>query len=139
MRRSLTSRRARLSASTSSAPAALPAGSRVFPLGIEVAPDHGRRRSDATLIEASVTARLLGMSILTLDATVALVPAEVKVATPPVQARAEHPRTGSPYARAGSSWGTRGRPAGGGHRLADAVRDLDEGARLLAEVQRDGS
>jgi hypothetical protein len=111
---------------------ALPAGRRAVPLAREVAPDHRRRRSDATLVEASVTARLLGKRILTLDATVALVPAEVRVAAPPVQDRAAH-------AHARSSVYSRGRAGSVGLRLADAVRNLDEGARLLAEVQRDGS
>jgi hypothetical protein len=72
------------------------------------------------------------MRILTLDATVALVPADVTVATPPVQGRA-------PQAPARSSGVSRGRAGAAGHRLADAVRNLDEGARLLAEVQRNGS
>jgi hypothetical protein len=79
-----------------------PAGRRAITLGsAAVAPDRGRARSDATLVEASVTARLLGLRILTLDARVALVPA--------------------------------------GHRLVDAVRNLDEESRLLAEVHRDGA
>lgn len=108
------------------------AGRRALPLRGEVAPDPGRRRSDTALVEASVTARLLGMRILTLDATVALVPAEVRVATPPVPDRAAHVPAGSPG-------DARGRAVPVGPRLADAVRNLDEGARLLAEVQRDGS
>jgi hypothetical protein len=102
-----------------------------FERAATVAPERGARRSSgATLVEASVTARLLGMKILTLDAKVALVPAEVMVAAPRVR---------EPAARSSalSSGNARGRAASVGHRgLADAVRTLDEGARLLAEVQR---
>ena len=96
-----------------------------------VAPDRGARRSDATLVEASVTARLFGMKLLTLDAKVALVPAEVAVAVPrPAREPVAH-------APALSSRNSRGRGGAVGHRgLTDAVRTLDEGARLLAEVQR---
>jgi hypothetical protein len=111
---------------------ALPAGRRAVPLGRDIAPDRRRRRSDATLVEASVTARLLGMRILRLDATVALVPADVRVAPPPIRDRVAH-------APGGSSGDSRGRAGSVGPRLADAVRNLDEGARLLAEVQRNGS
>ncbi len=99
-----------------------------------VTPDReGRRSSDATLVEASVTARLLGMRLLTLDAKVALVPADVTVPTPravrePV-ARAPALASGNSRERGGAA-GSRG--------LADAVRNLDEGAKLLAEVQRRG-
>lgn len=111
--------------------ALLPARKGAVPVVLEVAPDRRRRLSDGALIEASIAARLLGMRILTLNATVALVPADVTPATPAVQDRAADPRR-----RSGDS---RGRAASVGPRLADAVRNLDEGARLLAEVQRDGS
>jgi hypothetical protein len=106
-----------------------------------VAPDLTRRRSEATLVEGFVTARLLGMRILTLDATVALVPADVAIATPPVatppvsRPPVEHR---APYV-AGRSVGAQRGPAGAvGPRLADAVRTLDEGARVLAKVRRPG-
>jgi hypothetical protein len=120
-----------LTKAASSAPVALPPGRRAVLLGREAAPDRRMPRADATLVEASVTARLLGMRILTLDATVALVPADVTVATPRVQARAAQ-------AAARSSEDSRGRAGAVGHRLPDAVRNLDEGARLLAEVQHIG-
>jgi hypothetical protein len=110
----------------------LPAGKKAAPLVLEVAPDRRRRLSDAALVEASIAARVLGMRLLTLHATVALVPADVTAATPAVQDRAAH----APTRSFGDS---RGRPGSVGHRLADAVRNLDEGARLLAEVQRNGS
>jgi hypothetical protein len=96
-----------------------------------VAPDGRRGRSGATLVEASITARLLGMRLLTLDAKVALVPADVTVAGP----RARKPAAPAP---ALSSRNARGRAdaVAGHHGLAEAVRNLDEGARLLAGVQR---
>jgi hypothetical protein len=127
------SRRARRSASKNSAPVVVSADQRALPLAraATVAPERGRRRSDATLIEASVTARLLGMKLLTLDAKVALVPADVTVVTPRA---VREPVARAPALASGNS---RGRGGAAGHRgLADAVRDLDEGARLLAEVQR---
>jgi hypothetical protein len=85
--------------------------------------------SDAILIEASVLARLLGLRLLTLDATVTLVPAEV-AATPPSERDrpgAITPRRGPPAARV--------RVAGG---LAHAVRTIGEGEQLLAESRRNG-
>jgi hypothetical protein len=79
-----------------------------------------------------VTARLLGLRILTLHATVALVPADVRA-----PARATPVRSiGGPTLPA---WDARERPGPAGHRLADAVRTLDEGAEVLAAVQRDGA
>jgi hypothetical protein len=106
----------------------LPAGRRaIAPAGAAGAPDRKRGRAGATLIEASVTARLLGVRLLTLDAKVALVPADVTVAAPP-----------SPHRAAPAPPISRGRAdgVGGHHGLADAVRDLNEGAKLLADVQR---
>jgi hypothetical protein len=107
-----------------------------------VAPDLPRRRSDATLVEGFVTARLLGMRILTLEATVALVPADVEVATPPVAAP---PPVANPpvehrvvHAPGPSFAARRGRAGAAGPRLADAVRNLDEGAKVLAKVRRPG-
>jgi hypothetical protein len=112
---------------------ALRPGRRTAPVVLELAPDRGKRLSDATLVEASIAARLLGMRLLTLDATIALVPADVTAPTPAVadgalrvnrSARASSSPSGDSHRR----WRT-------GHRLADATRNLDEGARLLAEVQ----
>ncbi len=113
---------------------AVTAGPSTIALGraATVAPDRaGRRASDATLVEASITARLLGLRILRLDAHVVLVPAEVAVEVP---RRVREPAGRAPALAAGNSRG-RGRVAGH-HGLADAVRNLDEGARLLADVQR---
>lgn len=105
--------------------------------GEMVAPDLTRRRADATLVEASVTARLLGMRILRIDATVALVPAEVAIATPPVVTPPVETRAA--YAPGRSFGAPRGRAGAVGPRLADAVRNLDEGAKVLAKVRRAGS
>jgi hypothetical protein len=77
-------------------------------------------------------ARLLGVRLLTLDATVVLVPADV---TAPSSAPHDSPThtparfAGVPPARSGI--------VGGG--LADAVRSINEGAELLAEARRNGS
>jgi hypothetical protein len=110
--------------------------------GEMVAPDLTRRRADATLVEASVTARLLGMRILRIDATVALVPAEVAIATPPVVTPpvvTPPVETRAAYAPGRSFGAPRGRAGAVGPRLADAVRNLDEGAKVLAKVRRAGS
>jgi hypothetical protein len=96
-----------------------------------IAPDRRRSRPEATLVEASISARLLGMRILTLDATVALLPADVTATPPPVRRRA-------PSVPARPLGNALGPAASGGHRLADAVRNLDEGSRLLATVERNG-
>jgi hypothetical protein len=111
---------------------------RTAPVVLELAPDRSKRLSDATLVEASIAARVLGLRLLTLDATIALVPTDVTAAAPAVDDgarcvdRAAHASGG----RSGNS-GWRSGPAG--HGLADAVRNLDEGAKLLAEVQRNGA
>ena len=108
---------------------ALPTGKSAVPVVVAVAPDRRRRLSDAALVEASIAARLLGIRILTVNATVALMPADLTAATP---SRAAHASTGS-------SGDSRGRSRASGPRLADAVRNLSEGAELLAEAQRNGS
>ena len=73
------------------------------------------RRSDGVLVEGSILARLLGIKLLTLDATIVVVPADVAAPSP-----APPPR----------------RPAAGTG-LASAVKSINEGAELLAEVRRD--
>ncbi len=77
------------------------------------------------MVEASVVARLLGMRLLKLDATVVLHPAEVSPVPPQ--------RPGEPRARSRAG---RVLPAPGARGLADAVRSIDEGAALLAEARR---
>jgi hypothetical protein len=93
------------------------------------APDRRRRLSNGALVEASIHARLLGIPLLKLDATVVLLPAE---ATAP---------TSAPHEPAGArSFGVRPTRSGAaGLRLADAVRSIDDGAKVLAEMGRNGA
>lgn len=77
-------------------------------------------------------ARLLGIRLLKLDATIVVVPADVtaRPAAPhasPRPALAPAPAPAMPPAR---------RPGTVGGGLAEAVRRIDEGAAILAEVRR---
>jgi hypothetical protein len=76
------------------------------------------------LVEASILARLLGMRLLRLEATMVLTPADVRTSTGP---RRSVPRS--------SSAAPPRRSAGPRRGLADAARDIDEGARLLAQAR----
>jgi hypothetical protein len=71
--------------------------------------DPSRRLSEGALVQASVRARLLGIPLLRLDATVVLMPAAI---TAPSSAHAV------------------------GNGLAEAVRRISDGAEVLAEVRR---
>ncbi len=81
------------------------------------------------LVKASLLARVIGIKLLTIDATVALVPADIRGSS-----------SAAPVAPARASGGSRAvapqRSRVVGRGLADAVRSIDEGAELLAEVQR---
>jgi hypothetical protein len=79
---------------------------------VTAAVDRGRRLAEGSLVQASVRARLLGIPLLRLDATVLLAPATI---TPSSSA-----------------------PIGGGNSLTEAVRNINEGAEILAQVRRDG-
>jgi hypothetical protein len=82
-------------------------------------------------VEASVLARLLGLKILKLDATVLVLPADVSEASSApslVIHRSPIPRRPSANDSAASN-----------RRLADAVENLNEGARLLEEARRNGA
>jgi len=95
--------------------------------------DHqGAPRSEGILVEASVVARLLGMRLLKLDATVVLSPADVtrRSAAPRVLPAVES----RPAPHISPS---RPQPAGRG--LAEAVRHIKEGEELLAEARHDGA
>jgi hypothetical protein len=85
------------------------------------------------LVDACILARVLGIRLLTLDARVILLPADVKTpsAAPADQRR---PRTSarSPSVVPQHSGAI-------GHGLADAVRAINEGAAILAEARSDGS
>ena len=92
------------------------------------ASDRRRRLSDGALVEASIRARLLGIPLLRLDATVVLVPAEITAPSAPhepVRTRS----VGVPPTRSGAA----------GRGLAEAVRSINEGAEVLAEVRRNGA
>jgi hypothetical protein len=77
--------------------------------------------SEAVRVEASLLARLLGLKLLKLDATVLVLPADVREAS-----RAPAGRT------------TVTETSVDRRRLADALRSLDEGARLLEEARNGG-
>ena len=104
---------------------------RVIPPAIEspdravltVAPDRHRRLSQGVLVEGSILAHLLGLRLLRLEATVVLMPADVNTSTGPRPAARQSSH--SPPRRST-------RPRRG---LADATRDIDEGARLLARAR----
>jgi hypothetical protein len=97
---------------------------------LTAAPVHGRRLSEGALVEASVRARVLGIPLLRLEATVALVPAEFATPSPATRGPPARPSARSSGARPAGS-------ANGG--LAEAVRSINEGAAVLAEVRRNGS
>jgi hypothetical protein len=81
------------------------------PVALTAAVDPSRRLSEGALVQASVRARLLGIPLLRLDATVVLMPAAI---TTPSSALAS--RNG----------------------LAEAVRSINDGAEVLAQVRRNG-
>ena len=102
------------------------------PVVLTAVPDRRRRPSDGFLVEASILARLLGIKLLKLEATVVVVPAEV---TAPPSAPRELPARAS----ARSSGGPPARRGAVGRGLAEAVRNINEGAELLAEAERNGA
>lgn len=81
------------------------------PAALTASVDRSRRLSEGGLVQASVRARLLGIPLLRLDATIVLMPAAVSASR--------------------SSFAT-------GDGLADAVRSINDGAEVLAEVRRAG-
>ena len=102
------------------------------PVALTAIPDRRRRLSDGVLVDASIQARLLGLRLLTVDASIALVPADVRPASPAAFPPAEHPgpRSPAPAPR---------RSVAAGPRLAQAVRSINEAAEVLAETRRDGA
>jgi hypothetical protein len=99
--------------------------------GLTVVPDPSRRLSDGVLVEACIRARLLGIPVLKVEATIALAPAGL---TSPISGRADKPTRGSRRTAEAAST----RSAIRGQRLAEAVRRLNEGAELLADARRNG-
>lgn len=78
------------------------------PVAMSAAIDPRRRLSEGALVQASVRARLLGIPLLRLEATIALMPAAI---TAPSSVLAE------------------------GNGLAEAVRSINDGAEVLAQVR----
>jgi hypothetical protein len=95
-------------------------------------PDRRRRLSDGVLVDASLHARLLGLRLLTVDATIVLSPADVAGTSPTAHPAVERP---APRPLPASAR----RPVAAGPRLAQAVRTINEAAELLAETRRDGA
>jgi hypothetical protein len=102
------------------------------PVALTAIPDRRRRLSDGVLVDASIHARLLGLRLLTIDATIVLVPADVAGTSPAAHPAAQRPapRPLGPAPR---------RSVAAGPRLAQAVRTINEAAELLAETRRDGA
>jgi hypothetical protein len=79
------------------------------PAPVALAIDRSRRLSEGAVVQGSVRARLLGIPLLRLEATLALMPAAITKSSAPL---------------------------GAGNGLADAVRCINDGAEVLAEVRR---
>jgi hypothetical protein len=102
------------------------------PAALTAVPDRRRRLSDGVLVDASIQARLLGLRLLTVDASIVLVPADVTGTSPAAHPPAQRPapRSSAPVPR---------RTVAAGPRLAQAVRSINEAAEVLAETRRDGA
>lgn len=102
------------------------------PFLLTAVPDRRRRLSEGILIQASVLARVVGLKLLKLDATVVLMPADVaaRSAAPRDDPALEWaPSPGLPPARL---YPTR-------RGLAEAIRHISEGEELLAEARHNGA
>ena len=90
-------------------------------------PDGKRQLSSGLVIDASIVARLFRIRLLTLDASVIVSPAEMKV-----------PHGGHVPGRGVSIQpaGPRGRPGRIGAGLAGAAQAIEEGATILAASER---
>lgn len=125
------------------------------PAALTAVPDRSRSLSAGILIEGSVLARVMGVRLLTLDTTVVLTPAHVtsarsaprknptanksaKRSREPVGAFAGPSRDRSALTGARPTNVTPRRSRAAGRSLAEAVTNINEGARLLTEVRLDG-
>jgi hypothetical protein len=81
------------------------------PVALTAALDPRRHLSEGALVQASVRARLMGIPLLRLDATVVLMPAAITASSSALAA---------------------------GNGLAEAVRSITDGAEVLAHVRRNG-
>jgi hypothetical protein len=79
------------------------------PVALTASVDRSRRLSEGGLVQASVRARLLGIPLLRLDATVVLMPAAITASSPAFAA---------------------------GNGLAEAVRSINDGADVLDQLRR---
>jgi hypothetical protein len=95
-------------------------------------PDRRRRLSEGVLVEARIRARLLGIRLLTIDATVVLAPGDVTAPSAAAHDLRQRASVRSPALSPSRSAAT-------GHRLAEAVQSINEGMELLATTRRDGS
>lgn len=106
--------------------------SRVKAGPLRAVPDPRKHLSDGVLVEGCLRARLVGIPILKVEATIVLAPAGL---TTPIFA----PRGLSFRTPAQSSGPASARSRLPGQRLAEAVRRLNEGEELLAEARPNGS
>ena len=81
------------------------------PVSLTAAIDRTRRLSEGALVQASVRARLLGIPLLRLDATIMLMPTAITASSSTVAA---------------------------GNGLAEAVRSINDGAEVLAQLRLNG-
>jgi hypothetical protein len=133
MRRSSPSWRRRLANSRSSARVIRRTVGTTAPDVVGAVPDRNRRLGDGVLVDASILARVLGIRLLTLDARVSVLPADVRrPSSAPADSR--RPRTSARSSSVAPP------PSGAiGHGLADAVRAINEGAAILAEARSNGA
>jgi hypothetical protein len=94
------------------------------PVGLTALPDPRKRLSDGVLVEARIRARVLGIPLLKVEATVVLTPAGLKT---PISAPRDLAIQSSAQSRIF------------GQGLAEAVRSIHEAAELLADTRRNGS
>jgi hypothetical protein len=96
-----------------------------------VEPDPAQSLSDGLIIESSLLARLLGVKLLTLEGTIVLSPAHVRLGVPPLRAGSQSAHDGLPLRPAEIGRAPVAVSARIGSGLADAVRLLDESAAEL--------
>lgn len=112
-------------------PLRLSLGTTRAPVAVNPVPEGGRL-SGGMLIEASILARLLRLRLLTVDASVLLLPADLSSLAPPIAPTRERRNPEEPRRQLTP----RGSP---GNTLADAIRSIDEGSELLAQTRRNRS
>ena len=94
-------------------------------------PDPRNHLSDGVLVEGCLRARLLGIPILKVEATIVLAPAGLRA---PTSFARDLPISSARPSRAAST-----RSGDSREGLAEAVWTINEGAELLAEARRNGS